>query len=96
MPRSWNTCSALREKSSVPLLTEIVQSAHAIRAVQFHCYQFHSRCLCGTQRFLTTDHNFTDSRHALSAHDHAQSWREFLPPEKRDFSHYRHTFLSPI
>ena len=82
----WNACRALGEKSSIRLLTRYSsERTRQTRGFEHDFHRFHSRCPCGTKHFLTTDHNFTDCRHALRARDHDSSRGGILHPTKAGF-----------
>src|SRR5258708_24343023 len=93
----WKDCTSLCGKRSIAFRTGVVQNPHTIRAcprIVFH--QFHSRCPCRRQHFLTTDHNFTDYRHASGAHDRARVGLTSCISQGRIPFAIASIFLSPI
>ena len=79
----WNACRALREKSSIPFRTsDSLGCTRHSRLVPVSFFtDFILAARVGHGIFITTDHNFTDCRHALRARDHALAAATFCVPQ---------------
>ena len=93
----WKDCIALAQKSSIPFRTrDSSESTRYSRVSQYRFSPISFSLPCRRRYFLTTDHNFTDYRHALGAHDHARVVVTFVVSRARIRCAIATVFLPPI